>query len=466
MPLASSDPAFAVSAAMAGIRFEHLPVLTVASVKRLVVDSIAVALAGRGCKDTDVLFTLASEWGGRAECAILGSSLRVPAPIAALVNGTMIQALDFDDTHDPSSTHTASTVLAAALAIAESRRSSGKELLAAVAIGVDLAARLGRASAENIGWTSTAVYGAFGAAAAAAHVLRLTAEETRHALGIVLSQAAGTSQTAFDGPLSKHMQSGFAAKAGVLSALLAARGVTGVENVFEGKFGFFNLYKGGRYRIEPLLADWGRRFEVHALSLKPYPSCRATHAPIEAALALVEQGIQAAQVSSVRVAVPRIACDLAGQPFAEGGDPTISAQFSIPYTVATAFVHRDVRLRHFRVEAIRDREVRSLLEHVSIAVEPGSDFLPARVEVTMRDGQIRSHTVTTLKGSPDNPLTAAELLAKIEDCLAFAPAGCTALDAPGLQRLIENVETMGDVSDLVPSLIPAARSRPQSLAVT
>src|SRR5690606_13568855 len=239
-----------------------------------------------------------------------------------------IQALDFDDTHDASAAHTASTVLAAALAVAEARRASGRELLAAVAAGVEVAGRLGLASASNIGWTSTAVYGAFGAAAAAARVLGLDARRMQHALGIVISQAAGTSQTVIDRPLSKHMQSGFAAQAGVLSALLAAQGVTGIAQVFAGRYGFFNLSNEGRWRPQPLLAPWAAPFQIETLSLKPYPSCRGTHAPSQAALALAGDGIDAAGVARVRVRVPQFSVDLAGAPFAEGDEPMIAAQFS------------------------------------------------------------------------------------------------------------------------------------------
>jgi len=115
----ASDPVHAVADALSAIRFDGLPARTVTSARRLVLDSLAVALAGYGCRDVQVLAGLAREWGGRPESTLLGSAERVPAPVAALVNGTMIQALDFDDTHDPSGAHTASTVLAAALAVAE-----------------------------------------------------------------------------------------------------------------------------------------------------------------------------------------------------------------------------------------------------------------------------------------------------------------------------------------------------------
>lgn len=439
---------------MAAIRFETLPAATVASARRLILDSLAVALAGRDCRDAAVLAELAAEWGGRPESTLLGSERCVPAPVAALVNGTMIQALDFDDTHDPSGTHTASSVLAAALAVAEMRARSGRDLLAAVVAGVDLAGRLGLACTDKIGWTSTAIYGAFGAAAAAAHALGLGPDATRHALGIVISQTAGTTQTAVDSPLSKHMQSGFAAKAGVLSALLAERGVTGVTHVFEGQFGFFRLYKADRYRLEPLLADWGRRFEVDALSLKPFPSCRATHGPIEAALALAAgEALRAEDVAQVRVVVPRVAWDLAGKPFAEGDNPMIAAQFSIAYTVATALVHRAVALRHFRLDAIRDPLVRALTERVSVEAEDGNDFVPVRVEVRTVTGRTWRHTVSVLKGGPDSPMTDEELLTKIEDCLAFAPRGATALGAAELWRRVERLPELPDAGELVRALV-------------
>jgi 2-methylcitrate dehydratase PrpD len=447
---------YAIADALSAIRFDTLAARTVMSARRLVLDSLAVALAGSGCRDVQVLADLTAGWGGRPESTILGSERRVPAPVAALVNGTMIQALDFDDTHDPSGAHTASTVLAAALAVAEARHRSGRDLIAAVTAGVELAGRIGLACTDKIGWTSTAVYGAFGAAAAAAHALRLSAEQTRHALGIVISQAAGTTQTAVDSPLSKHMQSGFAAKAGVLSALLAEQGVTGVDNVFEGKFGFFPLYKANRYRLEPLMADWGGHYEIDALSLKPFPSCRATHAAIEATLALAAaHSLRAGDVARVRVVVPPVAHNLTGKPFVEGSNPMISAQFSLQYTVATALHHGSVSLRHFTLDAIRNPAIRALMERITVAVEDGGEFAPARVEVHTTAGRDLHQTVSALKGGPDCPLTDDELLAKIEDCLTFAPPGTTVLDAKALQRRVDDLDTITDVGDLAASLVGA-----------
>lgn len=449
-----AEPAFMIAEALARIRFETLPQATVRSAKRLILDSLASALAGVGSADCGALRELACEWGGAREATIIGSADRVPAPAAALVNGTMIQALDFDDTHDPSGTHVASTVLAAALAVAEARRLSGRELISSVVAGAELACRLGLSCEDKIGWTSTAVYGAFGAAAAAARALDLSPEATRHALGIVISQTAGTTQTAIDSPMSKHMQSGFAAKAGVLSAILAERGVTGVENVFEGKFGFFNLYKQGRYDRERLLTAWGEEFAVDALSLKPFPSCRATHGAIEAAIRLAPLVAgRPESVEGVRVTLPRTAYELVGKPFNAGGNPLIAAQFSAQYTVAAALLDGRISLRHFTLEAIGEPRLRLLADRVHIAEQDGNDFVPARVDLRLKGGEVHSLTIHHLKGGPMQPMTSDELRAKTEDCLRFAGLPAPMPRTEALIALIERVDQITDVSDLMGAIV-------------
>jgi 2-methylcitrate dehydratase PrpD len=453
--IAKADPVFALAEGLAGIRYANLPASTVSAAQRVVLDSLAVAIAGRGCGDVEALYGLAQEWGGAPQAAVLGSRLRGPAPDAALVNGTMIQALDFDDTHDRTAAHTASTVLAAALAACELRGRSGKDLLAAVTAGVEASVRVGLACTDNIGWTSTAVYGAFGAAAAAAHALGLDAERTRHAFGIVLSQTAGSTQTAIDWPLSKHMQSGFSAKAGVLSALLAERGVTGIENVFEGKFGFFRLYKADRYSAAPLFTPWNEAFHIEDLALKPYPSCRATHAPVDAAIAL-SRGFDADDAAGIRVVVPPVAHQLAGKRFSEGDNPMISAQFSIEYTVATALLHGSLSLRHFRIDAIREPGVRKLMQRMRVEKGEGADFAPATVEIATRSGKKRSHTASELKGDRATPLSEAEMSAKLDDCLAYAPPGSCDLDAAGLRRAVDGLPAMSNVSALIAALTPGS----------
>jgi 2-methylcitrate dehydratase PrpD len=436
--------------------FDSLPRKTIHTTKRIILDSLGVALAGRHSRECSLLIEMAQYWEGREESTIIGVNKKVPSPTAALVNGTMIQALDFDETHDLSGAHSASCVLPATLVLGETKITSGRQLISAVALGIDLACRLGLACKEKIGWTSTSVYGCFGAAAAAAKILELSEDKIRHSLGIVLSQASGTTQTAIDTPLSKHMQSGFAAKAGVLSALLAERGTTGVQNVFEGKFGFFNLYKSGQYQRELLLQDLGTRFEVDHLSLKPYPCCRATHGPIEAVGQLLEESaIRIEDISSILVIVPKVAYDLTGHPFSPGENPVISAQFSIPYTIAAMLVFKRISLETFDPKAIYDSRIHDLIKRIKVVEESRSEtngFAPATVRITMVKGMVYSKTVEILKGHPEKSMDDDELVRKFRSCVKFGTPEMPREETDRLIDMLMNLETIQNISELTRSL--------------
>jgi len=456
------DPVFAFAKNIYEKQFDGLPGKTIHTAKRIILDSFGVALAGRYAEECTILIEMVRVWDGRPESTIIGHSSKVPSPMAALVNGTMVQALDFDETHDFSGAHTASCVLPAALSLGEARGATGRQFIAAVALGIDLACRLGLACKEKIGWTSTSVYGCFGAAAAAAKILGLPEDKVRHALGIVLSQAAGTTQTALDTPLSKHMQSGFASKAGVLSGLLAHRGVTGVQNVFEGKFGFFNLYKSGEYKKDVLLEDLGDRYEVDNLSVKPFPCCRATHGPIEAVgLLIKEHGIRREDISMMRVTVPSVAYDLVGHPFRPGENPIISAQFSLQYTVAAMVVYGKLSLEAFSAQAINDSRVQDLMKRIK--VERGDSaksngFVPATVEIEMANGMLYSKTIHVLKGHPERPMDDIELVEKFRNCVN---SGATVVSKEETDRLIDmlmNLEAIQDIGEIIESFRPKCRN--------
>jgi 2-methylcitrate dehydratase PrpD len=446
------DPVFAFARNISQTHYDALPEKTVNSTKRLILDSFGVALAGANTEECAILIDMCQHWNGRPESTILRYGMKVTSPMAALINGTMMQAMDFDDTHDLSGAHTASCVLPAALAVGEIKNATGRLLIAAVALGVDLVCRLGLACRQKIGWTSTSVYGCFGAAAAAAKILGLSEEEIRHALGIVISQAAGTTQTALDAPLSKHMQSGFASQAGVLSALLAHKGTTGVQNVFEGKFGFFNLYKAGEYNRDKLFKDLGKRFEVDNLSLKPFPCCRATHGPIEGVLLLIKtHGIRTQDISSIKITVPNVVYDLTGGPFSPADNPIISAQFSIQYTVAAALVFGKLSLEELSLQAINDPRVRDIIKRIRVErseLIESNEFVPVEVQIKTTDGKLHSKNIEVLKGHPDNPIDDVELVEKFKNC---ASSGNPPMGEEDIDRLIERLmclETINDIGEV------------------
>ncbi len=406
---------------------------------------------------------LVREWGGRPESTVLLGALRAPAPQAALINATMAHAMDFDDAYEPAVLHAGVCTVPAGLATAERvGHVSGKDLIAAVAGGIDVACRLGDASnvdPSDIGFMYTSLYGVFGAAATAGKLLGLTREQLVNAFGIAYAQAAGNFQAVVDGALTKRMQAGFAASAGVMSALLAARGLTGAKESLEGRKGLFPVYLRGDYDPDALSLDLGKEFRVERLSYKPYPACRATHAAIDAALWLAhEKDIRAEAVEAVSVRTGEMA-RLLCEPLEAKQRPRVfvDAQFSIPWTVATAFVKHRVAIDDVSPEAITNEKVLAVASRVTPEVDDaigsGRGTPPAEVKVKLRGSDaLYVRKVDVPRGHPDNPMTWDELCDKFRDC---AHHGARSLPGETVERLIalvaglEKVKDVGEIAGLI-----------------
>jgi 2-methylcitrate dehydratase PrpD len=404
-------------------QFEDLPHDVIEEEKKFIIDSLGVAIAGSsapGCKE---IVDLIKEWGGKPEATIIAYGDKVASPWAAFANSTMMHALDFDDTLDESALHAHVSVLPTALAMAELRGGvTGKEFINAVVLGVDLVCRLGLATRRPLSWIRTSTCGSFGSAATAAKVLSFDNEKMLRALGIVYSQTSGNAQCLIDGGLVKRMQPAFSAQAGVISALLAHKGITGPRDILEGSYGFFNLYEGGDYDREKILTGLGKQFEGTKLSIKPYPSCRMTHASIDAAIAVrKENGLEASEIEEIVVYVSKMVYDMVGSPFAIRKSPQVDAQFSIPYTVAAGILRGDVFLKDFEEVFIRDPQALKLAEKVKVIMDPG---LPERdmsaVTLVVKTRQnVYGKKVNKVKGSPSNPMSTDECIEKFKKCLSY-----------------------------------------------
>jgi len=243
-----------------------------------------------------------------------------------------------------------------------------------------------------------------------------------NALGIVLSQVGGTRQVVVDSAMTKRFQPAFAAKAGVLSAVLSASGIGGCKEVFEGTYGYFNIYWGGAYLREELTRNLGHHFEGVNSSFKPYPCCRYTHGAIEAALQCVDKyGVSAEAVEKVVVHVPMHKFfDVVSRPFAIRNDPTIDGQFSIPYTVATALLDGYVFLGSFEAETVKEEGRKRLAEKVKVLMDqPVKDkrsLGPVIVDIHTFDGKLYTHKVEDFKGSPGRPMTRDDCIGKFMRC--------------------------------------------------
>jgi len=443
-------------------RFEDIPVKTVELTKRFILDTLGTALAGSTAPGVQPVIDLVRDWGGKEEATVWVYGGKVPAPHAALANSVMAHARDFDDTHDGAVVHANVVTLPSALACAGALGGvSGKSLITAVTLGIDLSCRLGLAvgkgtdfSLQPPGFVRTSVCGIFGAALACGKILGLDAEGMRNAMGIALSQTGGTRQVVADLSLTKRIQPAFAAMAGTLSAFLAKGGITGAKEVFEGKYGFFNLYWNGSYSRDALLNGLGRRFEGVNLSFKPYPCCRYTHGSIEVTLHLITaHGLSSDDVSRVVVHVPTLKFfDLVSRPFEVQEDPQVDAQFSIPYTTAAAILRRKVFLDDFEEAAIRDLRVKNLSEKIQVLQDlmpEGKDSLgPTRVEIHTRDGKVYQKEVKEFKGSPSRPLTREECREKFLGCAQFSARPMNPGRVEAIIQWVGQLEEVQDVREL------------------
>ena len=425
----------------------------------LVLDWLGSALAGLGT-DTGRIFLEYARQQPAGRVTLLGLDEGRSVEVAALCNGAVSHIVEMDDVERASVTHPGAVVVPAALAMAERTGASGRDLLCAVVAGYEIMVRVGTALGPEhyYHFHNTATAGAFGAAAAAGWLLNLDRERLVWALGNAGTQAAGLWQFNEEGALTKPLHPGRAAANGVLAATLSRLGLTGARHIMEGERGFF---AGLAPRGEPLkvvehLGEPGESLRVHAISIKPHASCRHTHAPIDAAIALHAQLASVDDIETVSVDTYRAALTLCDKP-----DPHSApdAKFSLQYCVATALRHGRVGLTQFDPAALSDPTVRALLGRVSVTVDPAREAAypatwSAGVTVRLRDGRTVQATQERPKGDPENPLSAAELTDKFRQLAAYG-----SLDASQTGQALQWLQDLDSTQSLTMATLRAAASR-------
>ncbi|MBN9425734.1 MAG: MmgE/PrpD family protein [Burkholderiales bacterium] len=438
------------------------------AVKANLFDTLACAAAGSSAAGVTELLALAREWAGAPQASILVFGDALPAHHAALVNGTMAHARDYDDTHDAATLHGGVSVVPAAMAAAGLRGGvPGRDLAAAVAAGLETICRLGVSTTIGIvdsGYMYTALFGYFAATVAAGRVLGLDEQQMVNALGIVYSQAAGNHQVSRDGALTKRMQPGFAAMSGVLSAQMARRGIRGVQSTFEGADGLLRVYLHDHCDRERLRDGLGQRFELLGLSYKPYPCCRFSHTAIDAARELrARVGPVAKRVRRIRVGINRLAYEVVCTPVDVRKAPAtiVEAQFSIPYAVATALVDGTVELGHFSEAALGRRDIMALAGRVEAYVDQdlerewGRKTSPALLTMELDDGTIHRARADWALGHPNNPMSTDAFDAKALDCMRAAAVALGPAHVQALRQRVDSLETLVDARAIAEALTPA-----------
>lgn len=456
-----SDAIDALAANIVECSFERLPAAAVEGAKRAILDATAATMAGSTAPGVAEIVATLAESGGRPEASVALFDERLPAHDAVVANVAMCHALEIDDSHYPAVVHPTAPTLWASLAAAEAMGgASGRDVLLAIALGTDLMVRIGLAAPRTLflGY-HTAVYSGFGAAAAVGKLRALDRQTLRNALGLAFSQAAATVQAATDGVLAKRLQPAFNAGAGLRAVRFAERGVTGVRNVLEGRFGVFQLFNHGPGDSAALLDGLGRRFHGAELTTKRYPSSRCTHGAIEGMIELRRRhGLRPADVARIEVAVPAGCCAIAGAPFVGERASQTAAQFSIPYTVAAALVWGDVFIRQIQPDAIADQRALEIAAKVEVRPIDGQaeGFTPVRLRVVTKSGRAHETAVRTLKGSPEAPLSWDEIVEeRVERCRRHARRQ---LSDSAIRRLVDlaaRFDEAADAVDLVRLLGPA-----------
>lgn len=479
------DAALITAEAVTRLSYADLSPEVVALTKNSLLDTLGVTLAGAGLAEgSQLLANLVLEHGGKPEATILGLNKKVPAAQAALVNGAFAHALDYDDYLYGLAIHPSAVTVSAALAIAERLSSassgslplssvapdsgfqtrspiSGSELITAIALGNEVAARIGLAMHRVPGsfaglWHPTLLAGYFSATASAGKLLRLTAEQLNHAFGLALYRAGGTIPFS-SGPrgLVGELYYGFPAELGVMCALMAQRGITGPTASFEGPGGLVPAFLNGKYDRPSLVDGWGKLYEQGAImTYKPWPSVRSSHAHIQTALELVtKHDLKPADIREV-VLHCNAGTRRAAEPLAVRRRPqtAIDAKFSIPFAVAVALAQRSVTVRDFHPTNLTNPLLLSLADRITVAPDNLKSGAKGLLEIHTTSGQTHRASVEHLQGDPDLPMSQAAIESKFRDCVASAPRPF------GADKLIAAIMTLERAQDSPGAILAALSS--------
>ncbi len=409
---------------VSGLEFEMLPPKIVDKAKEVTLDYIGALLAGytKGNKLSKTLVRLLIDSGGAEEATIIGPSIKVSVMNAALCNGTLSHVVELDDGHRIARGHPGVTVISSALAVAEYLGASGKDFITAIVAGYDIFVRI--ASSVNPshlerGFHTTGTCGTFAAAAAAANLLKLNVRETANALGLAGTQAAGLLEVTIDGQMAKVLHPGKSAQAGVLAAFLAKEGVEGPKTVIEGVKGFAKaLADECDYGF--MLKDLGEKFHIEDCYVKLYPSCRHTHAPVDAALDLIKENeFEYTDIKDILIRTYPTAISFAGDIYKP--KTAEEAKFSIPYCTCVALVKGEFGLRELEPGCLHDPEIHALIDKVKLEADQSFEGSHphrkgAEVYIMLNNDNELHKKVDLPKGEPENPVSRDELTKKFIYC--------------------------------------------------
>ena len=405
------------------LRYEDLPHDVIKRTKLLILDTVGIIIRARhDAESTSSLVSAIEKLEmSNGSCQVFSDNKSYSPSAAALLNGTLAHSLDFDDTHAEASLHSSAPILAAALAAAEMNKSSGQQLITACVVGYEIQIRLGLAGGSSShykkGFHPTATCGIFGAAAAAGYLMGLTKEQYISAFGIALSQSAGSMQFLTDGAWTKRSHVGQAAQNGLSCAIMAAEGFKGPSKAFEGQWGYFHSYASGG-DMEKALDGLGKKFETLNLGVKPYPSCRYSHAAIDGIIELKnELGFSTAELDDIDIGLSETALNIIGYPLSDKQNPksVVDGQFSMPFCAAVTVKSGGLKWDDYK-NHLNDSDTLSLCNKIKVSPDKDAEeccpeYMSAKVKVVVK-GKKYEKFVKIPKGEPENFMEDSEFISK------------------------------------------------------
>ena len=404
-----------------GFDIKQMPPLGIERARLAFIDTMAVMLAGSREQGSDIVCEMVRQEAAAPKVSVIGQSFRTSPQLAALANGVAAHIMDYDLSSllgQPTS-----PIIPALLPLAESTGAGPADVMAAFIVGFEVCLRFARAVPEQTaigGWHAVSSIGTMGAAMACARLLKAPRETIPDILGIAASLSGGLSVNF--GTMTKPLHSGMSARNAIAAATLGGRGFTANAGALENPAGYFRAFNRGlTVSFEPF-ADLGHRYEIveRGFSPKRYPCGGLGHTSIDATLELRNE-VRASDIAAIKTGITKFAASRIGDKYPTSVE---SAKFSMPYVAAYTVLYGPPMIKAFTEEAIRDEKVKDMARKVSIAIDPEfADLVlesPARVTVTLNDGRTVQRMRRFASGTPQVPLTAAQVEEKFFDCAAHA----------------------------------------------
>lgn len=418
---------------------------------RHLLDGFGCALAATRLGEVTFASAAASSMSSPQDASIIGRSKRFPSPMAALANGSLVHALDYDDTHAEGLVHATAAVLPAAFAVGEERTASGSDVLVACIAGYELVSRLGSAVRHGFharGFHATSVCGVFASTLISSRLMGSDVPTTVNALGVAGSVASGSLEFLNTGSATKQLHPGLSGMNGIMSARLAREGASGPDSIFEGDYGLFRSFADATVDPDVLTDGLGSAWETARITIKPYPACQLSHASLDALNSMRERIGDRSEIESITFDIPEESVPIISEPELMKKAPRTpyEGKFSLPFSAAALLIDGELIPDSFDTGKLQSPDRLGLAEKVSYRVTyptTAAADAPGRVELKKRDGSSIVAEVTSSRGGPNHPLSDDEVMDKFRsNCGNEYPCD-------EIAEMIRHLETLDELSPLM-----------------